>query len=918
MNRTLSRQLRRLLGIDTDLALEQLVSLAAAHATQPDLPPPLQMLLANLGTLMARVDASYQQNERDLVLRSRSLELSSTELCAANDRMRDDLAGRNRVLDSLREAATGLLVSSQSGLSLPAEHDLEGLSALLPHLVREQEANRIALIKQRFALDQHAIVDITDIAGNIVDVNDKFCDISGFSRDELIGHSHRMIKSGQQDAAFFKTLWQTVNAGQVWHGEICNLTKQGQTYWVDATIVPFLDAEGKPYQFIAIRTDITERKHMAEKITTSERQYRHVVNGLNEVVFRADLSGHWTFLNPAWHAITGQRALAALGESLVEAFDARDQAPLQQALDEMAQGRLPSCQQELRIDSRHNGQRWVDFRLRPELERDGRISGFTGSLSDITEQRQATAQLKDHLDFVDTLLESIPLPVFLKDPQGRYLRMNRAFGEFFGIRVDDFMGKTVFDLLLPHEALSASNVDRQVISQGSMTNNERIFQRDDRQVNVLYSKVALLNQDGSLRGLVGTIVDITSQKAAARAMLQARDAAESANRSKSEFLANMSHEIRTPMNGIIGMTDLVLDSPLEAHQREQLDMVKSSADALLQIINGILDFSKIEAGKMTLDRVGFNLGELVTETVQAHALRARQGKLKLLLDIDPVMPAEVVGDAGRFRQILTNLIGNAIKFTPAGAVRVGVRLTSQTTHGAVVEISVTDTGIGIPVAKQSTVFDAFEQEDGSTSRRFGGTGLGLSITRRLVTLMAGEITLHSTVGHGSTFVVTVPIDIEPGVVLASTQQTLPDKLPAHPVDTTTMPPVVTDRTMPALSILLVEDNILNQQLAVTLLTRWGHQVTVANNGIEALVLHAQRRFDLILMDLQMPLMDGIEATAGIRAREQEGQPRTVIIAMTANAMQGDRERCLASGMDDYLSKPFKTDHFVALLKKYAP
>jgi two-component system sensor histidine kinase/response regulator len=925
MNRTLLRQLRRHLGIDTDLALEQLVALAASHAARPDLPPPLQNLLANLGPLMVRVDGAYKQSERDLSLRSRSLELSSIELNTANDRMRDDLTGRNRVLDSLREAAAALLASSQSDLSLPAEDDLEGLSALLPDLVREQEANRIALVNQRFAMDQHAIVSMTDIAGDILYVNDKFCAISGFARAELIGHNHRLINSGQQDAAFFSSLWQGIAAGQVWHGEICNTTKQGQHYWVDATIVPFLDPQGAPYQFIAICTDITERKRMAEKITTSERQYRHVVNGLSEVVFRADLSGRWTFLNPAWRTITGQRVHAALGQSLVTAIDARDQAPLQEALDAMAQGRLPHHQQELRIDSQYAGQRWVDFHVQPERDRHGRISGFTGSLSDITEQRQATAQLKDNLNFVDTLLESIPLPVFLQDPQGRYLRMNRQFGVFFDIRTEDFLGKTAFDLLLPREAAGAREVDRQLISEGGMKHIERTFQRGERQVDVLYSKAVQLHPDGSLLGLVGTIVDISSQKAAARALLQARDAAQSANRSKSEFLANMSHEIRTPMNGIIGMTDLMLDSPLDAHQREQLDVVKSSADALLQIINDILDFSKIEAGKMTLDRVGFDLGQLVTETVRAHALRARQSALELLLEVDPALPRNLLGDPGRFRQILTNLIGNAIKFTPAGTVRVGVRLAGQSGHSAMLEISVADTGIGIPADKQATVFEPFEQEDGSTIRRFGGTGLGLSITRKLVALMAGEITLRSAVGDGSTFIITVRVDIAPDPALASIalHQTPRRVLEAEagvsalPAGITAMRSPVTDRTMPALSILLVEDNPLNQKLAVTLLTKWGHQVTVAPNGVEALVLHAQRRFDLILMDLQMPLMDGIEATARIRAREQQGQAKTVIIAMTANAMQGDQERCLASGMDDYLSKPFKTDHFVALLKKYA-
>ena len=582
----------------------------------------------------------------------------------------------------------------------------------------------------------------------------------------------------------------------------------------------------------------------------------------------------------------------------------------------------------------------------------------------------------------------------------------------------------------------------QLIRQGGMQNDECTLQRDGRQIDVLYSKAALPHPDGSLIGLIGTIVDISSQKAAARALQQARDAAESANRSKSEFLANMSHEIRTPMNGIIGMTDLLLDSALQPYQREQLDVVKSSADALLQIINDILDFSKIEAGKMTLDSIDFDLARLVTDTLRAHALRAQQGGLELVLDIDPAIPRHLVGDRGRFRQILTNLIGNAIKFTPAGEVLVGVRLVSQTAQDAMLEISVSDTGIGIPDDKQATVFEAFEQEDGSTTRRFGGTGLGLSITRRLVEMMAGQITLRSTVGDGSTFTVLVRVGIAAdaapdseapvsGLLAGRTILLVDDnrssrsaigKMIRHwqarvvvqpgPTEAlgwcraqtrtvdcilldNTMPvsggldmaaalallpqwrdvPIVllaaggvaidastcralgihasllkpssaaevygalcavigrtrssiaevtpvardlVDSAMPALSILLAEDNVPNRKLAIMLLSKWGHRVEVAHNGIEALALHAQRRFDLILMDLQMALMDGIAATAQIPVREQQAERKSEIIAMTANAMQGDREKCIANGMDDYLSKPFKADVFKALLKKYAP
>ena len=246
----------------------------------------------------------------------------------------------------------------------------------------------------------------------------------------------------------------------------------------------------------------------------------------------------------------------------------------------------------------------------------------------------------------------------------------------------------------------------------------------DRKVDTFHSKAVLTKPNGSLIGLVGTIVDISSQKAAERALLHAKEAAESANRSKSEFLANMSHEIRTPMNGIIGMTDLVLSSALEKHQREYLEVVKASADALLEIINDILDFSKIEAGKMSLETISFDLSQLVPDTLRTLTLRAQQSGLELALDLDPDIPDFVLGDPGRLRQILTNLVGNAIKFTRTGEIVVRARLLHRDADLARLEISVSDSGIGIPLEKQRQVFEAFEQEDGSTTRRFGGTGLG--------------------------------------------------------------------------------------------------------------------------------------------------------------------------------------------------
>ncbi|MES2149484.1 MAG: PAS domain S-box protein [Pseudomonadota bacterium] len=906
MHRTLARQLRRVCGIDSEASLQVLYRDAAALATAPGVGPELAGLLANLAPLMARVDSTYEQFDSDLELRTRSLELSSSELSAANERMRADIASRNRLMQSLRVAAAHLLEHSESGLRLPPEEDVEGLSALLPELVAQQEGRRLDLLNQRFAMDQHAIVSITDTGGHILYVNDKFCSISGYRREELIGRTHNVINSGLHPDAFFAAMWQTISAGSVWRGEICNHARDGVPYWVDATIVPFLDQHGAPYQYIAIRTEITPSKRMAEIIASSERQYRKVVNSLNEVVFRTDASGAWSFLNPAWSAITGFAVEASVGRSFLDFIDPRDLEPVRAGFARLAAGERSSTRHEARYRTADGGVRWIDVFAQVERGDDGAFDGLAGSLADITERRQATRELQENLDFVDTLIESIPLPFYLKDPQGRYLRINRAFAELFGRAAKTIVGQSVADLLPAPEAAMVEARDRQLFEQRGSQVHEACLTIGTRQVDVLYSKAALLKTDGSLTGLVGTLVDISDQKAAARALQAAKEAAESASRSKSEFLANMSHEIRTPMNGIMGMTDLVLESRLDSDQREHLGIVKSSADALLGIINDILDFSKIEAGKMSLESVPFDFARLVQETLRALTVRAEAGGLQLSLELDPQLPRQLQGDPGRLRQVLTNLIGNAIKFTRAGQVVVRVRMEAGAHGAAQVLLSVSDTGIGIPRDKQADVFEAFQQEDGSTTRRFGGTGLGLSITRRLVELMGGRITLESAVGRGSTFCATLPATPAAGDETSGAGGE-PDAAPA-----------AARRARAGLSILLVEDNELNQRLAGILLTNWGHRVTIAGNGIDALQRHASGRFDMVLMDLQMPEMGGYEATAEIRRREQAGVPRTVIVAMTANAFEGDREKCIAGGMDDYLSKPFRSSVFAALLAKYAP
>jgi signal transduction histidine kinase/CheY-like chemotaxis protein len=410
-------------------------------------------------------------------------------------------------------------------------------------------------------------------------------------------------------------------------------------------------------------------------------------------------------------------------------------------------------------------------------------------------------------------------------------------------------------------------------------------------------------------GFVGISRDTTARRQYERELAAAKEAAVAATQAKSEFLANMSHEIRTPMNGVIGMAMLVLDTELTRYQRESLEAVRSSAESLLTILNDVLDFSKIESRRLELESIPFTLEDVLSRTVKLMVLKAEQKGLALVNDVAASVPRTLVGDPVRLQQVLTNLLGNAIKFTERGCVRLSVRPENPAAGDAVLHFQVTDTGIGVPLAKQSTIFEAFSQADVSTTRRFGGTGLGLSISAALVRLMGGRIWIESEPNVGSSFHFTAAFALEertlgqPSSATPAARGATVGAGSARPPETKT------------LRVLLVEDNAVNQRVAVGLLHKRGHHVEVASNGREALEWLDRGTFDVALMDVQMPEMDGFEAVGAIRERERQTGGHLRVVAMTAHALTGDRERCLTAGMDDYISKPLDPHKLFAVVEQ---
>ena len=531
--------------------------------------------------------------------------------------------------------------------------------------------------------------------------------------------------------------------------------------------------------------------------------------------------------------------------------------------------------------------------------------------------RRSSAAAMDSESKLRLILESANCGIWGQTQDGICTFINRHAAIALGYNVQEVIGKPMHALV--HNRHSDGSVypqmDCPMYATGldgltRTSENEVLWRKDGRPFAVEYSTAPLYN-DKQLAGTVVIFTDVSNRLEQARLLEEAKEKAESANRAKSEFLANMSHEIRTPMNGVIGMSQLLLDTRLDTTQRDYVQNIVASGEALLEIINDILDLSKIEAGHMTFDYHPFSLSELTRAVTAVLQVRASKKHIAFKVTVTPDVQGTYVGDSLRIRQVLLNLTANAVKFTETGEVTVRI---ARSIIG--LRFEVVDTGIGIPLEAQGRLFSNFSQVDATTSRKFGGTGLGLSISKLLVEGMGGEIGLHSVAGEGSTFWFELPLlpSSEEPVATAQHHETVSYSVPAPLAPNQALAPHIQPPDE-KLQILLVEDHPVNQKLATVLLQRQGFAVELAENGELAVLATAQRAYALILMDMQMPVMDGLEATRRIRAAIGPNQ-HIPIIALTANAMQADKDACRAAGMNEVLTKPLNREHLAVCLNKW--
>jgi PAS domain S-box-containing protein len=759
--------------------------------------------------------------------------------------------------------------------------------------------------------------------GRLLRVNDAMAKMLGFTRAEIEGKPFNQFTHPDDRVAGTRTVREMLSGRESARFEKRYVARNGATVWVDVNVTAICAADGTAKYFFGTYLDITKRKRVEEELQESRRRLRLALDSAGMGVWRWDVVANRRYFEDQTCAMLGLNPANFRGtlEEFLGAVHPDDRDTLKAVLARTLEQDAPYECEYTAIwpdGSKHS----IATRGRLLRDGEGKPLRIDGILWDQTERVRASQALRESEERFRQLASVFPQTIFEADLTGRFTYLNEGGFRMNGVTHADLeKGIEVMEFVAPEDRQRVMEDMRKCVEtmSGGYTEN-RAVRKDGTRFDTLVYAAPILSQ-GQIKGLRGIVLDISERKQAERRLQEANRLLESAtaranemavqaelaSKAKSTFLANMSHEIRTPMNGLIGITGLLLDTDLTAEQRRFVETLRASSDSLVFLINDILDLSKIEAGKVTLEVIDFDLGKLFGNLATLMAPRAAEKHLEFTCTLAPTVPVRLRGDPGRLRQVLTNLVSNAFKFTKAGKVGVTAEVEQESPHEAVLRFSVRDTGIGIASDKIGLLFNKFVQTDDSITRRFGGTGLGLAISKQLAELMGGKIGVCSEENRGSEFWFTARFGKQASVKSAS--ESSPKARPAGP----TRPDVGREN----FRILLAEDNLTNQMVAVGILKKLGFQVDVVADGRKAVEALRTTPYDLVLMDVQMPEMDGLEATRMVRAAGSESLNHAVpIIAMTAHAMEGARSTCLDAGMNDYIAKPILPAALSAVLEKW--
>jgi PAS domain S-box-containing protein len=908
----------------------------------------------------------------------------------------------------------------------------------------EAQARRLALVASHTA----SSVMLTDAEWKIEWVNESFTRFFGYTAEEAVGRRPSELLHGPEtDHAVLEKLNAACVAGRSFRGEILNYTKTGGTHWIELDIQPLRNDAGEITGYMGLHLDVTERKRFQEELARKESQFRFIFESSPVgISWRSEAPDGTVvrLVNDAHVRICGlSREEAEQPGAFAAISDPDEMAAQDKSTARLETGEISEFSMEKRYKRRDGVTVWVMLTRQRKGYPDGSFEDLT-TIVDITDLKKVQAELAGQDARFRFIFELVPVGLswFQVGRQRETHLVNSAHARITGVPVEKCRE--------PEAYASATHPDdnaRQLklterLQRGEsdhFTLEKRYIHPNGDVVWVVLTVRIFRDPATGMDQQVATLMDVTELKHQADELRTAMETAERASLAKSQFLAMVSHEIRTPMNGVIGMTSLLLDSPLTREQQEYVETIRQSGDSLLTIINDILDFSKIESGRLEFESADFSLRECVEGTLDLLAPKVAEKRLDLLYEIADNVPGMVRGDSTRLRQILVNLLGNAVKFTETGEIVLTLQANPKEEGRVELVFSVRDTGIGIPPEAMQRLFQSFSQVDASTTRRFGGTGLGLAISKRLAELMGGTMWLESEVGRGSTFHFTIGVELVsskprpyltagkghlagkrllivddnatnrriltsllsswgissqaaasgaealtwlresqpfdaaildmhmpemdgamlaremrrlrpapqlPLVLLSSlghrehasdgdlfaaylTKPAKPSQIQdvlasllkddprrpptVHPFVAPVPPPTGGDRRLDRL--LLAEDNLVNQRVALLMLSKLGYRADVAANGREVVEAADRQPYDVILMDVQMPEVDGLEATRQLHQKWPNRADRPWVIAITANAMQGDRERCLEAGMDDYISKPIKLEELATALDR---